>query len=75
MENIVKVTRNGQFTIPKRLREKFGIKEGDKLIVKAVEEGILFRKIPPLEQMAGIDAKYGNVDEVKKEMDRIREDY
>ena len=60
MENIVKITRNGQVTIPKKQREKFGFKEGDKLIVEATENGILFRKIPKLEEMAGAEAKYGN---------------
>jgi AbrB family looped-hinge helix DNA binding protein len=75
MENIVKVTRNGQVTIPKKLRIKFGIKEGDKLAVELTEKGILFRKIPRLEEMAGVDAKYGNVDEIKKEIDKLREAY
>ena len=59
MENIVKVTRKGQITIPKKLREKFGIKEGDLLIVEETENGILLRKIQRLEELAGIDAKYG----------------
>jgi AbrB family looped-hinge helix DNA binding protein len=75
MENIVKVTRRGQTTIPAEFREKFGIKEGDNLIAVATEKGILFRPIPKLEDMAGIDAEYGTPEEIKKEIDKLREEY
>lgn len=75
MENIVKVTRRGQTTIPLEFRKKFGIKEGDELIVEATEKGVLFKPIRKLEDCAGIYAKYGKVDEVKKKIDRLREEY
>jgi len=75
MENIVKVTRRGQTTIPAELREKLGIKEGDELMVEATEKGILFKPIRKLEDCAGIYAKYGKVEEIKKEIDRLREEY
>jgi AbrB family looped-hinge helix DNA binding protein len=75
MENVVKVTRRGQTTIPVEFRQKFGIKEGDQLMVEATEKGLLFRPIPRLEDMAGVDAKYGKVEEVKKHIDKIREEY
>ncbi len=75
MENVVKVTRRGQTTIPVEFRQKFGIKEGDQLMVEATEKGLLFRPIPRLEDMAGIDAKYGKVEEVKKHIDKLREEY
>ena len=75
MENIVKMTRRGQTTIPAALREKFGIKEGDKLVVEATEKGILFKTVPKLENLAGIDAKYGTPEEIKKEIDKLREEY
>ena len=57
MENVVKVTRRGQTTIPVEFRQKFGIKEGDQLMVEATEKGLLFRPIPRLEDMAGVEAK------------------
>jgi len=66
MKNIVKVTKNGQITIPKKLREKFGIKKGDKLIVEATEKGILFRKSRRFKDIAGIDAEYGAPEEINK---------
>ncbi|MGD0405607.1 MAG: AbrB/MazE/SpoVT family DNA-binding domain-containing protein [Candidatus Bathyarchaeia archaeon] len=75
MANIVKVTTNGQFTIPKKLREKFSIKEGDLLIVEATDNGILFKKVPKLEDMAGIDAGYGTLEEINKKIDKLREEY
>jgi AbrB family looped-hinge helix DNA binding protein len=75
MQNIVKVTRRGQTTIPAYFRQKLGIKQGDQLMVEATEKGILFRPIPRLEDMAGVDAKYGNVEEIKKEIDKLREEY
>jgi AbrB family looped-hinge helix DNA binding protein len=75
VENIVKVTRRGQTTIPAELRKKFGIKEGDRLVVEATEKGVLFKIVPRLEDMAGVDAKYGTPEEIKKEIDKLREEY
>ncbi len=75
MQNVVKVTRRGQTTIPIELRQKMRIKEGDQLMVEATEKGILFRPIPRLEDMAGVDAKYAKVEEIKKEIDKLREEY
>ena len=75
MENVVKVTRRGQTTIPARLRAELGIKVGDQLFVKVFEKGILFKTIPKLEDMAGIDAAYGTPEEIKKEIDKLREEY
>jgi AbrB family looped-hinge helix DNA binding protein len=75
MQSVVKVTRRGQTTIPVEFRQKLGIKEGDQLMVEVTEKGILFRPIPRLEDMAGVDAKYGKVEEIKKEIDKLREEY
>jgi AbrB family looped-hinge helix DNA binding protein len=75
MEDIVKVTRRGQTTIPAKFRAKFGIKEGDELIVEATEKGLLFKQLRRIEECAGIYAKFGNVEEIKKEIDKLREEY
>lgn len=40
---MVKVVRNGQVTIPKEIREKLGIKEGDFLEVEPADQGILLK--------------------------------
>jgi AbrB family looped-hinge helix DNA binding protein len=75
MQSVVKVTRRGQTTIPAEFRQKLGIKEGDRLWVEVTEKGILFKPIPRLEDLAGADAKYGSVEEIKKEIDKLREEY
>lgn len=75
MENKVKVTRRGQTTIPIEIREQCGIKEGDQLLVEVTEKGILFKPIPKLGEMAGIDAAYANINEINKKIDKLREEY
>lgn len=75
MPNIVKVTRRGQTTIPQEFRKKYGIKEGDELLVESTKDGLLFKVIPKLEESAGIYAKYGNVEEIKRQIDKLREEY
>jgi antitoxin PrlF len=39
-----KVTRKGQVTIPKPIREELGIEPGDEVDVKQTADGILIRK-------------------------------
>lgn len=75
MRTIVKVTRRGQTTIPMEFREKLGIKEGDELVVESTEDGLLFKVIPRLEDLAGVYAKFGNVEEIKREIEKLREEY
>jgi looped-hinge helix DNA binding domain, AbrB family len=75
-ENIVvKVTRRGQTTIPQSIRKQYGIKEGDRLIVEATENGILFKPVPNILDMIGIDAEYATVEQVNKMIDKLREEY
>ena len=75
MRSIVKVTRRGQTTIPVELRKKLGIKEGDELLVESTGDGLLFKVIPKLEELAGIYAEFGKVEEIKQEIERLREEY
>ena len=75
MQSVVKVTRRGQTTIPLKFRKKYLIKEGDELVVEATDEGLLLKVIPRLESLAGVDAKFGRVDEVKREVEKVREEY
>ena len=48
---VVSVTKKGQATIPKRLREKYGIK--DKVIVEESECGVLFKPLPSISEERG----------------------
>jgi antitoxin PrlF len=56
MTRIVSVTKKGQATIPKDLREKF--KVGDKVLVVETEEGILFKPLPRPEDEFGSLRKF-----------------
>ena len=69
----VKVTRNRQTTVPKEACEKFGIEVGSVLEVVTTDEGILFRPVETLEDMAGSLSKYATVKEMKRSLDRARE--
>ena len=71
----VKVTRKGQTTIPAEIREKLGIKKGDALTVEVIEDKVVFRRIPNLLDMCGIFAGEVDIEEIKKEIDKMREEY
>lgn len=43
-DTTTRITRKGQVTIPKRLREEFGLEEGDELRWEVDEDGIVVRK-------------------------------
>jgi AbrB family looped-hinge helix DNA binding protein len=75
MQKIVKVTRKGQTTIPAKIREQLGIKEGDELAVETIDQQVIFKLIPKLEDCAGIFAGHEDVVELKKEIDKLREEY
>ena len=75
MQKTVKVTRKGQTTIPARIRDELGIKEGDVLSVEAVDQAVIFKRIPKIEDCAGIFAGHADVTEMKKEIDKLREEY
>ena len=43
--SLVKVTRKGQVTIPREIREKLGIREGDYLVAAGVKDLVILRKV------------------------------
>jgi len=51
MTRVVSVTKKGQATIPKDLREKFSV--GDRVLVVETDEGILFKPLPRPEDEFG----------------------
>jgi AbrB family looped-hinge helix DNA binding protein len=75
LQKTVKVTRKGQTTIPARIRTELGIKEGDDLSVETVDQAVIFKRIPKIEDCAGIFAGHADVSEMKKEIDKLREEY
>jgi len=74
MESEVVVTKKGQTTIPARLRKKFKIEEGTRLEVIETSEGILFKPKKSFWDLIGSGAPYATVEEVKKELDKLREE-
>ncbi|MEM2971969.1 MAG: AbrB/MazE/SpoVT family DNA-binding domain-containing protein [Candidatus Bathyarchaeia archaeon] len=71
----VSVTRKGQITIPVKYRRKYGINEGTKMLVDDDGKGIFLRPLIHLEEQAGIDAGKYNTEELKKSLDRVREEW
>ncbi len=74
MKNEVVVTRKGQTTIPAKIRRKYGIEEGTRLEVVETEEGILFKPVKSTIDLAGSGAKYATPEEMKRLLDRLREE-
>jgi len=72
---VVKVTRRGQTTLPVEQRTRLGIKEGDHLLIEETAQGLLVRRVPDLMDLAGVDAKHGTIEEAKKMVERMREEY
>ncbi len=54
MEATATVTSKGQITIPKIIRDSFGISEGDQVVFRATEDGMAITKLPHLAELAGV---------------------
>jgi len=68
----VVVTRKGQVTIPAKYRRKYGIVEGMKMVVEEGSEGIIFKPIPLIEDLAGVDAGKISLEEAFRTLDKMR---
>ena len=66
------MTRKGQVTVPVELRRKYGIAEGVKMVVEDSPSGIIFRVIPRIEDLAGVDAGKIKVEKALETIDRMR---
>ncbi len=75
MQKTVKVTRKGQTTIPAEIRSQLAIKEGDDLAVEVIDKRIVYWPIPKLEDSGGLFAGDADVAQLKKELDKLREEY
>jgi len=72
MENEVVVTKRGRIIIPVRLRKKYKIEEDTVLQVVETKESILFKPIT-IWDMVGSGSQFATPEEMKKELDRLRE--
>ena len=68
----VVVTRKGQVTIPVKLRRKYGVDVGSRLIVIDTGEGILLKPAVTTVDLAGSGSKHATVGEIKEMLDRLR---
>jgi AbrB family looped-hinge helix DNA binding protein len=74
LESEVVVTRKGQTTIPVKLRLKYKIEEGTRLQVVDTNDGILFKPKLSTMDLAGSGAKYATPEEMKKLLDKLRDE-
>jgi AbrB family looped-hinge helix DNA binding protein len=69
----MKISEKGQITIPKTLRDKFGLKKDVEVDFKPVKNGVLISKrslnVHPVDQVLGILDRESSTD---KYMDEIR---
>ncbi len=71
MKPEVVVGKKGRITIPAGLRKKFKIEQGTRLKAIETSNGILF-KPKTIWDYFGSGAPYATVEEVKKELDKLR---
>ena len=73
MGAIVRISRQGRITIPKYLRERYGLNPGVEIEITPTDNGILIRKKPtsvhPVDRVSGIlDGTDFDVDEYIEEI-------
>jgi len=70
----VAVTTKGQVTIPVELRRKFHIEENGRVQIFERNGEIVIKKCPSFYDLAGTGAREAKVEELKKELDEMREE-
>ncbi|RLG87074.1 MAG: AbrB family transcriptional regulator [Thermoprotei archaeon] len=66
---VVKVRRKGVLILPKALRERVGIEEGDEVVAEVVGESIVLKPLKPRVVDVDVEKVYEIVREEKKEWD------
>jgi AbrB family looped-hinge helix DNA binding protein len=65
------VTSKGQLTLPKELRKRFHLEEGEKVLLIPVEDGIMLKRgLNPLHKVRGIlhmEKASGLIKQIRKE--------
>ena len=74
MTDEVVVTRKGQTTIPARLRAKYGMEEGTRLIAVDSGDGVVFKRAVTMSDLAGSGAAHGTPEGMKGRLDKMREE-
>ena len=68
------VTKKGQVTIPIKIRQKLRIEEKSRVQFVEKNGEIVLRKCPSFYDLAGTGTKEATVEELKKELDNMREE-
>ena len=71
---IVRVSQKGQATIPKALREKFGIETPGEVFVYEEGERIVIEPIPSFDELHGIHAGDSESGEVLEKVRELKDD-
>ena len=71
---IVRVSQKGQATIPKALREKFGIETPGEVFVYEDDDRIVIEPVPSLDELHGIHAADREPGEVLERVRELREE-
>ncbi|MGC9014832.1 MAG: AbrB/MazE/SpoVT family DNA-binding domain-containing protein [Thermoproteota archaeon] len=74
MEYEAKVTKKGQITIPVELRKKYNLTEGSRLLVVDTGQGILMKPSLKTSDLAGSGSKCATPEEMKRFLDKLREE-
>lgn len=71
---VVAVTKHGQATIPKRLRERLGIDAPGKVQFRETEEGdVVVERVPRPDEMRGFAKRCGNATSEKSATEILEE--
>ena len=73
-DNEVVVTRKGQTTIPAKLRAKYGMQEGARLVAVDTGDGVAFRRAVKMSDLAGSGASHSTTEKMKRLLDKMREE-
>jgi len=71
---VIHVSKKGQATIPKKLRERFGIETPGKVLIHEEEGKIVVEPLPSVEEMQGVHAGRYKKGEVLEHLHEMKEE-
>ena len=71
---VIRVSRKGQATIPKELRERFSIETPGKVLIHEEEGKIVVEPLPSVEEMQGVHAERYEKGEVLQHLQEMKEE-
>jgi len=70
------ITSKGQLTLPKDLRKKFRLEEGDKVVLIPLEDGIMLKHgLNPLRELRGILRQEIDVQRASRFIKEVRKEW